>query len=157
MIALLIGIPAMAVTDFRVWSNTAPAARQAVEPPAPVAATGLSASLAQRLPEVRIGEQPWFVLAQEQLRASGASYVRLERWNTEQPIFYFRCDVQTRSSEPQSFEAMSGSPRAAVQRVLRQATTWSATASPRWARSGSDLSPRPRLAEPKLLDGISWR
>ena len=152
MIALLVGIPAMAATDFRVWSDTSEE-DPSTELPAP-AVSPMEAKV-RRLPapQVEIGQQPWFADAQQQLRACGATYVRLERWNSEQPIFHFRCDLG--SAHPRSFEAFSGSPRAAVQRVLSQATAWKASQEQRRAVTRSRPSSRPRLAEPN--PGASWR
>jgi hypothetical protein len=130
----LIGLPLLAVVGLRRPGQD--------EPLQPLldGTRSVSATLAvsqdggvQRLPVLPLEDQDWFVSAQRQLQSLGAVYVRLEKWLSEPPVYYFECRLDPASlafpataaysgarDGPTALAGLSTSPQQATLDVLRR-------------------------------------
>jgi hypothetical protein len=126
---LLGGLPLVAIADIRRPTATpSPSARAAAgsaeSVPEQRAARAFSADRPERLPEVRMSDEDWFLDAQAQLRARGVEYVRLEKWHCEPVVYYFECRLPVEDEPatygPHRLTGLSVSAQAATQDVVAQ-------------------------------------
>ncbi len=134
ILGFLLGVPLLALSGARPLGPTVRSSGDgplATETSASRGASqaALSARAAPQHDQVSPAQEAWFQSARQQLRRLGAVYLRLERWNSDRPVYQFRCDLRRDlRREPGdaqiTIQVFSGSARAATDRVLQRAHAW---------------------------------
>lgn len=120
----LVGLPLAALCGV-----PRPVETDALLPPElPDQSLATARAVPRRLPPTTppaLAEQPWFVAAEGELQRLGASYVRLEKWNSEPAVYYFECQLPSPANRQHgdsiaTLSSLSASPQQATEDVIQR-------------------------------------